>query len=198
MNDAHAYADTCKNGVSLCLSCGGHPPYLGDDCQTPDCECDENRPGAPLSPPEVADPSPTAPERSEGFLVGLFDPAPDRLWLQVTDSDGRRINGMQDFTWEAEKVQDEDVEYYRVPLPRPASEHWSATEEAQARYLVATMTGRTVEDVTEPLSRLLHELRYGSRTPDVGDTIYCGEFRDGTFRPAPDTSALRGFGPHFP
>lgn len=49
--------------------------------------------------------------------------------------------------------------------------HWTATEEAQARYLVAAMTGRMVEEVTEPLSRLLHGLRYVSRAPEVAKAI---------------------------
>lgn len=54
---------------------------------------------------------------------------------------------------------------YRAATDRTG--HWTATEEAQARYLVAAMTARTVDEVTEPLSRLLHELRYRHERNDL-------------------------------
>ena len=43
--------------------------------------------------------------------------------------------------------------------------HWTGTEEAQANYLIASMTGRDPADVKEPLSRLLHDLRYRADEP---------------------------------
>jgi hypothetical protein len=44
--------------------------------------------------------------------------------------------------------------------PRSPAERW-APDEAIVRVFVVRMTGKTVEEVTEPLSRFLHELRYG-------------------------------------
>jgi hypothetical protein len=40
------------------------------------------------------------------------------------------------------------------------SGHWTGVEENQTIQMVAAMTGRTPEEVKEPLSRLLHQLRY--------------------------------------
>lgn len=45
--------------------------------------------------------------------------------------------------------------------PRSEGERW-AVDEAILRPFVARMTGKTIDEITEPLSRFLHELRFGS------------------------------------
>jgi hypothetical protein len=47
--------------------------------------------------------------------------------------------------------------------PRSPEERW-APDEAIMRAFASRMTGRTVEEVTEPLSRFLHQLRFGHAT----------------------------------
>jgi hypothetical protein len=43
--------------------------------------------------------------------------------------------------------------------------HWPSAAESHLREMIAPMTGRTVDEVTEPLSHLLHALRYGGGVP---------------------------------
>lgn len=54
--------------------------------------------------------------------------------------------------------------------PRSEGERW-APDEAILRPFVARMTGKTIDEVTEPLSRFLHELRFGRPfwRPEFGD-----------------------------
>jgi hypothetical protein len=85
---------------------------------------------------------------------GIGGAVPERIWLQTPPNGAR--------TWADRETDASDVEYARVRPVEPRSGHWTATEEAQARYLVAAMTGRTVDEVTERLSHLLHRLRYGN------------------------------------
>lgn len=115
------------------------------------------------------------------------DWAPDRVYL---------VGDYIDRPWNEERMTPRDVLYVRHDLAGAdtpeiaqhdtnASEehpedsrapdraatgragHWTGTEEAQANYLIATMTGRTPEEVKEPLSRLLHELRYRHERNDL-------------------------------
>jgi hypothetical protein len=96
-----------------------------------------------------------------------FDPAP--VWAEVHRSNMDKAPGAADEVVKPAGWRPPDVAGVLRGLNSPSgapsvrgrsSGHWTATEEAQARYLVAAMTGRTLDEVTEPLSRLLHELRY--------------------------------------
>lgn len=127
--------------------------------------------------------------------------APDRIYVQPDNG------GDSPCYWSDERVTPQDVLYVRRDLagadtpeiaqhgtqdcvgPREGSGtpdraamgrtgHWTGTEEAQANYLIAAMTGHTPEEVKEPLSRLLDELRYGSRAPSPlnpggGAAVFC-------------------------
>lgn len=46
------------------------------------------------------------------------------------------------------------------PARERATGHWRAKDEARVREDVARMTGRSIDEVAEPLSHLLHSLRY--------------------------------------
>jgi hypothetical protein len=95
----------------------------------------------------------------------MAPPSPERIWLQ-------RPSGTlgHDWTWSDHEIDASDVEYMRVDLaptlapykeaPSPHTGHWTGTEENQAIQLIAAMTSRTPEEVKEPLSILLHSLRY--------------------------------------
>lgn len=125
--------------------------------------------------------------------------APDRIYVQP-DNDGN-----SPCYWSDERVTPQDVLYVRrdlagadtpeiaqhgtnahegypeySPAPDRAATgrtgHWTGTEEAQANYLIAAMTGRTPEEVKEPLSRLLHELRYGKYKQLHLSEHWCGAF----------------------
>jgi hypothetical protein len=74
-------------------------------------------------------------------------PPPERIWLQTHETYG------------------DDVEYVRADLADgspPRLTPWAQTEEERAIYLVAAMTGRSVEEVAQPLTDFLHSLRYES------------------------------------
>jgi hypothetical protein len=81
------------------------------------------------------------------------------MWLRVT--------GDRQWTIADHEVRgsEQEAEYVRLytekDAPPPRSGHWTGVEMQQLRYLLAAMTGRTLEEVTEPASKLCHALRYG-------------------------------------
>lgn len=100
------------------------------------------------------------------------DARPERIWLRSSSP----------FVAWSSEATDDGVEYIRADLCAeleaypPRSGHWTGVEMQQLRYLLAAMTGRTLEEVTEPASELCHRLRY---RPDATEDLCekCGSNR---------------------
>lgn len=91
-------------------------------------------------------------------------PIPERVWVACAPSNPRLG------AWSDYRMDDTDTEYVRADLcalasdPEPNTGHWAGVEMQQLRYLLSSMTGRTLAEVSEPASELCHRLRYGSKT----------------------------------
>jgi hypothetical protein len=101
---------------------------------------------------------------------------PDRIYLVDPNTD--EAPELVNFACEEPYAASDDL-YVRVGKAGLAA-HWPADAEGLLRRLVAAMTGRTVGEVTEPLSRMLHELRYG-KSPERPERLslsarWCGAY----------------------
>jgi hypothetical protein len=94
---------------------------------------------------------------------------PERIWLQTPPN----AAGSWDWTWADHEVDGSDTEYVRADLAGPTkpAAQWTETEEAQATYLIAAMTGRAVHEVEGPLSEFLHSLNAGRREDVPGMVV---------------------------
>lgn len=98
---------------------------------------------------------------------------PERIWLQTPQSnDDPRATFP--WTWADHEIDGCDTEYVRADLVaslRYEEPLWTETEEAQALYLIASMTGRSKEDVSQPVLDLLHSLRYSPHADAQGMVV---------------------------